>query len=129
MKFLQWGIYIALDNDDYEVPADLLSDKLTSLILKELDNLKSKEKLVKLKNTDNKTARNLWQKGEIMTEEVYYHSKSKGEDIPVSEMSDLYVRRAFKKMIMKERKRNDDKEKIKVNITNAMMYLEKALEE
>ena len=64
-----------------------------------------------------------------MTEEVYYHSKSKGEDIPVSEMSDLYVRRAFKKMIMKERKRNDDKEKIKVNITNAMMYLEKALEE
>ena len=129
MKFLQWGIYIALDNDDYEVPADLLSDKLTSLILKELDNLKSKEKLVKLKNTDNETARNLWQKGEIMTEEVYYHSKSKGEDIPVSEMSDLYVRRAFKKMIMKERKRNDDKEKIKVNITNAMMYLEKALEE
>ena len=66
---------------------------------------------------------------EIMTEEVYYHSKSKGEDIPVSEMSDLYVRRAFKKMIMKERKRNDDKEKIKVNITNALMYLEKALEE
>ena len=64
-----------------------------------------------------------------MTEEVYYLSKSKGEDIPVSEMSDLYVRRAFKKMIMKERKRNDDKEKIKVNITNAMMYLEKALEE
>ena len=129
MKFLQWGIYIALDNDDYEVPADLLSDKLTSLILKELDNLKSKEKLLKLKNTNNETARNLWQKGEIMTEEVYYHSKSKGEDIPVSEMSDLYVRRAFKKMIMKERKRNDDKEKIKVNITNALMYLEKALEE
>ena len=66
---------------------------------------------------------------EIMTEEVYYHSKSKGEDIPVSEMSDLYVRRAFKKMIMKERKRNDDKEALKVNITNALMYLEKALEE
>ena len=64
-----------------------------------------------------------------MTEEVYYHSKSKGEDIPVSEMSDLYVRRAFKKMIMKERKRNDDKEALKVNITNALMYLEKALEE
>ena len=64
-----------------------------------------------------------------MTEEVYYHSKSKGEDIPVSKMSDLYVRRAFKKMIIKERKRNDDKEKIKVNITNALMYLEKALEE
>ena len=66
MKFLQWGIYIALDNDDYEVPADLLSDKLTSLILKELDNLKSKEKLLKLKNTNNETARNLWQKGGIM---------------------------------------------------------------
>ena len=64
-----------------------------------------------------------------MTEEVYYHSKSKGEDIPVSEMSDLYVRRAFKKMIMKERKRNDDKEALKVNVRNAMMYLEKALEE
>ena len=64
-----------------------------------------------------------------MTEEVYYHSKSKGEDIPVSEMSDLYVRRAFKKMIMKEKKRNDDKEALKVNIRNAMTYLEKALEE
>ena len=38
-----------------------------------------------------------------MSEEVYYHSKSKGEDIPVSEMSDLYVRRAFKKMILKEK--------------------------
>ena len=66
---------------------------------------------------------------EVMTEEVYYHSKSKGEDIPVSEMSDLYVRRAFKKMIMKEKKRNDDKEALKVNIRNAMTYLEKALEE
>ena len=64
-----------------------------------------------------------------MTEEVYYHSKSKGEDIPVSEMSDLYVRRAFKKMIMKEKKRNDDKEALKVNVRNAMTYLEKALEE
>jgi hypothetical protein len=60
MKILEWGIYVALDDDDYEVPSNLLSDKLTSLILKELDNLKSKEKLVKLKNTDNKTARNLW---------------------------------------------------------------------
>ena len=66
---------------------------------------------------------------EVMTEEVHYHSKSKGEDIPVSEMSDLYVRRAFKKMIMKEKKRNDNKEALKVNIRNAMMYLEKALEE
>ena len=64
-----------------------------------------------------------------MTEEVHYHSKSKGEDIPVSVMSDLYVRRAFKKMIMKEKKRNDDKEALKVNVRNAMMYLEKALEE
>ena len=64
-----------------------------------------------------------------MSEEVYYHSKSKGEDIPVSEMSDLYVRRAFKKMIVKEKKRNDDKEALKVNIRNAMTYLEKALEE
>ena len=64
-----------------------------------------------------------------MTNEVYYHSKSKGEDIPVSEMSDLYVRRAFKKMILKEKKRNDSKEKLKVNVRNAMMYLEKALEE
>ncbi len=64
-----------------------------------------------------------------MTNEVYYHSKSKGEDIPVSEMSDLYVRRAFKKMILKEKKRNDSKEKLKVNVRNALMYLEKALEE
>lgn len=64
-----------------------------------------------------------------MSEEVYYHSKSKGEDIPVSEMSDLYVRRAFKKMILKEKKRNDSKEKLKVNVRNALMYLEKALEE
>jgi len=46
-------------------------------------------------------------------EEVYYHSKSKGEDMPVSEMSDLYVRRAFKKMIQKEKKRFDEKEKQK----------------
>ena len=64
-----------------------------------------------------------------MSEEVYYHSKSKGEDIPVSEMSDLYVRRAFKKMILKEKKRTDHKEALKVNVRNAMMYLEKALEE
>jgi hypothetical protein len=64
-----------------------------------------------------------------MSEEVYYHSKSKDEDIPVSEMSDLYVRRAFKKMILKEKKRFDDKEELKMNIRNAMMYLEKALEE
>jgi hypothetical protein len=64
-----------------------------------------------------------------MTEEIYYSSKSKGEDIPVSEMSDLYVRRAFKKMIMKEKKRNDDKEKIKVSVRNAINNLERALEE
>ena len=35
-----------------------------------------------------------------MSDEVCYHSKSKGEEIPVSEMSDLYVRRALKKMIL-----------------------------
>ena len=64
-----------------------------------------------------------------MSEEVYYHSKSKGEDIPVSEMSDLYVRRAFKKMILKKKKRFDEKEKIKVFIRNAINNLEKALEE
>ena len=64
-----------------------------------------------------------------MTEEVYYHSKSKGEDIPVSEMSDLYVRRAFKKMIVKEKKRFDEKEKTKVFIRNAVDSLERALEE
>ena len=64
-----------------------------------------------------------------MTDEVYYHSKSKGEDMPVSEMSDLYVRRAFKKMILKEKKRFDEKEKIKVFIRNAISNLERALEE
>ena len=64
-----------------------------------------------------------------MSEEVYYHSKSKNEDIPVSEMSDLYVRRAFKKMIVKEKKRFDEKEKIKVLVRNAINNLERALEE
>ena len=64
-----------------------------------------------------------------MSEEVYYHSKSKGEDMPVSEMSDLYVRRAFKKMILKEKKRFDEKEKIKVFVRNAKSNLERALEE
>jgi hypothetical protein len=64
-----------------------------------------------------------------MSEEVYYYSESKGEDIPVSEMPDLYVRRAFKKMIVKEKNRKDHKEALKVNVRNAMMYLEKALEE
>jgi len=64
-----------------------------------------------------------------MSEEVYYHSKSKNEDIPVSEMSDLYVRRAFKKMIVKEKKRFDEKEKVKVFIRNAVDSLERALEE
>tara|TARA_R100001594_G_scaffold133725_1_gene174571 strand:- start:576 stop:770 length:195 start_codon:yes stop_codon:yes gene_type:complete len=62
-------------------------------------------------------------------EEVYYHSKSKNEDMPVSEMSDLYVRRAFKKMILKEKKRFDEKEKIKVFVRNAINHLERALEE
>ena len=64
-----------------------------------------------------------------MTEEVYYYSKSKGEEMPVSEMSDLYVRRAFKKMILKEKKVFDEKEKIKVFIRNAISNLERALEE
>jgi hypothetical protein len=64
-----------------------------------------------------------------MSEEVYYHSKSKGEDIPISEMSDLYVRRAFKKMILKEKKGFDEKEKIKVFVRNAINNLERALEE
>ena len=64
-----------------------------------------------------------------MTEEVYYYSKSKSEEMPVSEMSDLYVRRAFKKMILKEKKRFDEKEKIKVFIRNAISNLEQALEE
>ena len=64
-----------------------------------------------------------------MTEEVYYHSKSKNEDMPVSEMSDLYVRSAFKKMILKEKKRFDEKEKLKTYIRNAINNLERALEE
>ena len=64
-----------------------------------------------------------------MSEEVYYHSKSKNEDMPVSEMSDLYVRRAFKKMILKEKKRFDEKETLKTYIRNAISNLERALEE
>ena len=64
-----------------------------------------------------------------MTEEVYYYSKSKSEEMPVSEMSDLYVRRAFKKMIVKEKKRFDEKEKTKVFIRNAVNSLESALNE
>ena len=64
-----------------------------------------------------------------MSEEVYYHSKSKNEDMPVSEMSDLYVRRAFKKMILKEKTRCDEKEKLKTYIRNAINNLERALEE
>ena len=63
-----------------------------------------------------------------MSEEVYYYSKSKNEEMPVSEMSDLYVRRAFKKMILKEKKRFDEKEKIKVFVRNAISNLERALE-
>ena len=69
------------------------------------------------------------EKGFKMSEEVYYYSKSKSENMPVSEMSDLYVRRAFKKMILKEKKRFDEKEKIKVFIRNAISNLERALEE
>ena len=62
-------------------------------------------------------------------EEVYYYSKSKNEEMPVSEMSDLYVRRAFKKMILKEKKRFDEKETLKVFIRNAVSNLERALNE
>ena len=64
-----------------------------------------------------------------MLNEVYYNSKNKDEEIPVSEMSDVYVRRAFKKMILKEKKRNDTKEKMKVFIRNAISNLERALED
>ena len=64
-----------------------------------------------------------------MTEEVYYHSKSKNESIPVSEMSDLYVRRAFKKMILKEKKKSDDKGRIDTFIRNAVSNLERALDD
>ena len=64
-----------------------------------------------------------------MSEEIYYHSDSKDENIPLSEMSDLYVRRALKKMIIKEKQRTDKKEKIKVYIRNANSNLERALEE
>ena len=69
------------------------------------------------------------EQGSQMSEEVYYHSKSKNEDMPVSEMSDLYVRRAFKKMILKEKKRFDEKETLKTYIRNAINNLERALEE
>ena len=62
-------------------------------------------------------------------EEVLYYSTSQEKEIPVSEMSDLYVRRAFKQMILKEKKRFDNKEKLKVHIRNAMLDLEKAVEE
>ena len=64
-----------------------------------------------------------------MSEEIYYQSDSKGEDIPLSEMSDTYVRRALKKMIIKDKSRFDKKEKIKVHIRNAISNLERALEE
>ena len=64
-----------------------------------------------------------------MSDDVYYYCESKGEDLRVSEMPDLYVRRAFKKMIVKEKNRKDHKDALKVNVRNAMMYLEKALEE
>ena len=62
-------------------------------------------------------------------EEVLYYSTSQEKEIPVSEMSDLYVRRAFKQMILKEKKRFDNKEKLKIHIRNAMLDLEKAIEE
>ena len=64
-----------------------------------------------------------------MLNEVYYYSKNKDEEIPVSEMSDVYVRRAFKKKILKEKKINDTKEKMKVFIRNPITNLERALED
>ncbi len=64
-----------------------------------------------------------------MSEEIYYRSDSKEEDIPISEMSDTYVRRALKKMIIKDKNRFDKKEKIKVHIRNAISNLERALVE
>ena len=62
-------------------------------------------------------------------EEVYYYSESKEEEIPVSEMSDVYVRRAFEKMILKNKNRFDKREAIKVQVRNAMLNIENALEE
>ena len=38
-----------------------------------------------------------------MADEIHYYSDSKDESIPISEMSDVYVRRALKKMILKEK--------------------------
>ena len=66
--------------------------------------------------------------GNLMTDEIYYYSDSKSESIPISEMSDVYVRRALKKMILKEKQRYDNKEKMKVYIRNAINNLERALE-
>ena len=51
-------------------------------------------------------------------EEVMYYSENKREEIPVSEMSDLYVRRAFKKLLLKRKKKFDEKMKIKVQMSN-----------
>ena len=56
-----------------------------------------------------------------MSEEIHYHSDSKGEDIPLSEMSDTYVRRALKKMIIKDKSRFDKKEKI-TNLTTHCLH-------
>ena len=40
-----------------------------------------------------------------MTDEVYYYSKSKDESITISEMSDIYVRRALKKNDFKRKEK------------------------
>ena len=59
MKFLEWGIFISREDDDYEVIN--LSDELCKKILKELDTKKANNKnIIKLKNTKPKHARNLW---------------------------------------------------------------------
>ena len=42
-----------------------------------------------------------------------YYSENKREEIPVSEMSDLYVRRALKNMLLKEKKKFDEKCQLK----------------
>ena len=59
MKYTKWQINISTDDGNYNLPSYLLSNKLEYSIHKVLDNLKLKKDLVKLKNTDNKTARNL----------------------------------------------------------------------
>ena len=53
-----------------------------------------------------------------------YYSENKREEIPVSEMSDLYVRRALKKMLLKQKKKFDEKMSIKVQMSNIEVNLQ-----